>query len=1087
MWFGRVLVFLWSLTFALGLVACGGADDVDGAGKQQPMFKGTLSADQVNLVLKKGAEINARELQTEDAATSTGVLWSQRNMPKAGSRVTVYRFYNTQTAAHFYTTSETERAHVIANLKQFSYEGPAFYGSATSGSGLSPVYRFFNTQTGVHFYTISAEEKAHIELNLKQFSYEGIAYYASKTSGEGLVGLFRFYVPSKGFHFYTANEDERNTVRDTNASYRYEGAGYFVFGSALAPVTLNTMTGTVRENLLVVSRAGTIDGNTVEPSPDGGLVISSSDAALSTASVGQLAHVPAATGGLELPFTGRISSVATLGGKRQVHLDPVNLEDVFEKMSWDVDTRRSGTKLAGFISAPGVRSSFRLTPSRHQPGLAKALAAQDGSLSGDVQLALEFETEDNGITRTVTLTGEINLNELSMRTRGEFDPLKYLSFKGWGHLSAVMSGSVGGKVSLAGEVEVASLAALIPTLSAWDRLKWKAGKYFSLEGLDDSDKQGKVPLGGLVLSPVLNTAFVGNAIPGSTLSALSAGPSVVLWLYFDASGNVTVEGEAGWQAEGYSFEQGYEFTLLGPLLVAKSIDIERARGTQSLFASGKIHAQQRLGLSLSGDFLLAGIRPVNLNAFVGVESTSETDGQGVYQIAPTTQLTGSLCSYHTLWSGVDLDAAFRVKADFSRALPFRRVEKGLTVEANYSKKLTWLDGDIGACVTGGPFGLSASLRGPDATQPGNARVDLDFSEAYNNASVRMLTDVWRITASCSGCANRVFDLPASNAGLAVISLPTGGSYTLTLEAINTRREVVRSASTVLSVGSAPTTNFAVSANAGNCANLSLDATAEASSGRSITAYTWLVQRSGAVAQNYTGRTVSNVVLPNCGATLIQLTVVDSLGFSSMSSRTVDTANLAARVTDLTPVTALLNQPTAFTVTGVNLPSTSVLSITDAECQTPVNRTSAGFRQTCTPRGLSGAKTVTVKTNTDAAGGGVIDASRQVQVTLPAGYGLVLTQPDNWRLRIELARSSSGTVLPGRLEFQSLQCGGSYTPVGTNAAGDIVLLENIEYGECIQACQILLKPDFSSYQETCGTNGSIAGGGVLQTTEEAWRL
>lgn len=86
------------------------------------------------------------------------------------------------------------------------------------------------------------------------------------------------------------------------------------------------------------------------------------------------------------------------------------------------------------------------------------------------------------------------------------------------------------------------------------------------------------------------------------------------------------------------------------------------------------------------------------------------------------------------------------------------------------------------------------------------------------------------------------------------------------------------------------------------------------------------------------------------------------------------------VTSITPVSAVMGQSTNFTITGQNLPLTSVLSIADATCQTPTNRTATGFTVVCTLGGAAGSKVVTVKTDTDANGGGVIDASRSISVS-----------------------------------------------------------------------------------------------------------
>ena len=200
--------------------------------------------------LAQGADINARSLAVAEARAEAadiegGGEEGTQVVPKsayvlggvarkaAAVRIPAYRFYNTRTTAHFYTTSESERAHVEGTLSPpFSFDGPAFSVASAASPGLSPVHRFYNTQTGVHFYTISEAERANVAASLPQFSYEGVAYYASEVSGAGLVPLYRFYVPGKGFHFYTASQSERDSIIDNlSSTYQYEGVGYQVLAS----------------------------------------------------------------------------------------------------------------------------------------------------------------------------------------------------------------------------------------------------------------------------------------------------------------------------------------------------------------------------------------------------------------------------------------------------------------------------------------------------------------------------------------------------------------------------------------------------------------------------------------------------------------------------------------------------------------------------------------------------------------------------------------------------------------------------------------------------------------------------------------
>jgi hypothetical protein len=198
---------------------------------------GTIAA------FQEGARLNSAELEQ---IAKTGVIPKAFEGPLLGgattdvkpagrkstaTRTPVYRFFNRRTSAHFFTTSTTERDNVIATLPFMSYEGPAFYASASAVPGLSPVHRFYNIQTGVHFYTISESERAYVEANLPQFHYEGIAYFASTLEGAGYTPLYRFFYSAKGFHFYTNSLSERDNIIATLPQYHYEGVGYYVLGS----------------------------------------------------------------------------------------------------------------------------------------------------------------------------------------------------------------------------------------------------------------------------------------------------------------------------------------------------------------------------------------------------------------------------------------------------------------------------------------------------------------------------------------------------------------------------------------------------------------------------------------------------------------------------------------------------------------------------------------------------------------------------------------------------------------------------------------------------------------------------------------
>jgi len=96
----------------------------------------------------------------------------------------VFRFFNTATGTHFYTIKATERDYVLATWPQFAYEGPAYYAMPDAGADTrTELFRFFNSATGAHFYTTSTTERDQVRGTMPQFAYEGVAFYVYGTAG----------------------------------------------------------------------------------------------------------------------------------------------------------------------------------------------------------------------------------------------------------------------------------------------------------------------------------------------------------------------------------------------------------------------------------------------------------------------------------------------------------------------------------------------------------------------------------------------------------------------------------------------------------------------------------------------------------------------------------------------------------------------------------------------------------------------------------------------------------------------------------------------------------------------------------------
>ena len=178
---------------------------------------GRLSLNGQDIIQGLNIDVNAIEFIGIDPSVSRGS--------------TVYRFLNTNSNAHFYTTSEVEKESIENTLPEYDFEGPSYVSvdPLTGNPEPKPVYRFFNRDTGVHLYTISETEKESIMKNLSNYTFEGEAFYAYETQVEGTIPVYRFYDATVGAHLYTTSEVERESIENTLPNYRSEGIAYYTF------------------------------------------------------------------------------------------------------------------------------------------------------------------------------------------------------------------------------------------------------------------------------------------------------------------------------------------------------------------------------------------------------------------------------------------------------------------------------------------------------------------------------------------------------------------------------------------------------------------------------------------------------------------------------------------------------------------------------------------------------------------------------------------------------------------------------------------------------------------------------------------
>ena len=139
-----------------------------------------------------------------------------------------FRFFDTKTGGHFFTTSTGEAAQVGAAPGVIQEGTP--WTTPDKGTDTLDVFRFFDTKTGDHFLTTSTAERDGLIKNGGTMHYEGVAFEAyADASAPGTVALERFFNTQTGQHMYALGEEATGIAHGAaGANWVDEGKSFVV-------------------------------------------------------------------------------------------------------------------------------------------------------------------------------------------------------------------------------------------------------------------------------------------------------------------------------------------------------------------------------------------------------------------------------------------------------------------------------------------------------------------------------------------------------------------------------------------------------------------------------------------------------------------------------------------------------------------------------------------------------------------------------------------------------------------------------------------------------------------------------------------
>jgi hypothetical protein len=756
------------------------------------------------------------------------------------------------------------------------------------------------------------------------------------------------------------------------------------------------------------------------------------------AKVGQVVSLsPSEALGLPFGFTGRVINKTITGGLANFELVPATLTEVYKTLDLNFDSARDGLQIVGMVGPTGKAVVNRNQPLKTKSflsGIGLELGAEINPEGAKLDLEIPFEKslgdEDAEDAPKLYLTfgatdvlvkSEIKVEQIRS------DPCSFpgcvdtVTSKVTKNIASI-SGTVGAKIGVKWNKEILDLKTtkdyrlLSKVIRGNNAIKWNEldRKFlgFEVSGLDGKDKEGLIPLGGVVVVPgVLAKTFTGDNIPaGKVLKNFS----VILWFYVALDGTVKVTGDFSL----FKFEAPIDGTF-GITDYAGSGEADDAPGfnfkpvsLKSEF-NGAIDATFKVGLSAAIDVFIGGIRPltVKADAFSADLRGNVTADSATIQIYPMPEssespLSGTLCtdaSYSVTSGSIAVLAQVEAGKKF-KSNKWKKLSQSSTIEASFTYEAPgydWLQQayvpeggtptrlpilGLSKCWSSDAFLITPEIIGISEKDPLKRKVRFIVTggSKFLKGGVKRLDvqDQWAEGSETFSLVN------TSDSSYFETDVYAGSAHNFAFKPFHEfYGEVKANSSATLRVPS----NFSVSVTAKSAGSRceavqllsQLGAPVET---RSPITYSWWITQNNTPVLPLIETASSSVSfdLPGCTLTSASLIATGADGSQALYKFTFDPNNLKTSVTKIEPGDAIIGEARTFTIIGSSLPSTAVLSISGGgSCATvtvPNADPSTGFKQTCTPSGSAGTRSVSVLTQ---AGGVAIGAPQTISVRAAA--------------------------------------------------------------------------------------------------------
>lgn len=348
-----------------------------------------------------------------------------------------------------------------------------------------------------------------------------------------------------------------------------------------------------------------------------------------------------------LGFSGRVENMTTLSdGDSKVELSDVGIFDIMEKSKQEkVEVKLNEENFIGVISPAFVKSSLTKQQKLLQKGSKsfldggvrfvskkssnikeKSILGDEGSISFE-NLELNLKIDLKKIFPSATSTNPLeNSAEAKLKVSGLISNLLLTEEHDWNinifdkennyfEISSIAEGKMNAEAKLYGNFE---------TTFGLDNRTWreveedaftKFGINLNIKGLESNDKQGMIPIIGLVYRiPNIKYPVVQNIYRNRTQTPVRSAKhgGVIFWIYMNFKGELSLDGELGIATNIKKFKIGIDKKRNKDYkLIQEVVAPVNNKLLEAPFFKGELKLSTTLGLSAALDVFYGGVRISN--------------------------------------------------------------------------------------------------------------------------------------------------------------------------------------------------------------------------------------------------------------------------------------------------------------------------------------------------------------------------------------------------------------------------------------------------------------------------------------------